>query len=80
MLDAKSRSQVRVEVFEAADKFSTSICSKCGQISEVNVELGYKFCRLCNSSNDINEVDLAYTTKLLSHELAALGVRVNFHQ
>ena len=72
---------LKERVFTAADAFTTGICRQCGQIAETNVELGYTFCRLCNitGEDNIKQTDLAWTTKLLSHELAALGIRTNFH-
>lgn len=75
-----ANSMLKERCFIAADKFNTGICRQCGQIAESNVELGYTFCRLCNTSGDsIKQVDIAYTSKLLTHELAAMGIRTNFN-
>lgn len=69
---------LRERTTTVADNFYIFVCNSCGFIADGNERIGYFFCRFCGNRDHIFKVNLPYTTKLMVHELNALGVKVQF--
>ena len=67
---------LRERTLTAADSFTCYICSECGFIADGNSAIEYFFCRVCRTGKMIREVDIGFSTKLLTQELMATGVKV----
>jgi len=59
----------------SSDMTKVPICSKCGIISVENRYTNKLVCPVCDSSNDIDYVEIAYAFKLVLEELESLGIR-----
>lgn len=71
---------LRDRLFEQADPFSTSVCSKCGLLcvpapdpENSGVTCGVATCRNCKES-DCKEMQMPYAFKLLTHELYGMCI------
>ena len=62
---------LKERLFDSSDKYSIATCATCGSIITDN-----KKCFLCNR-NEIVHVNIPYASKLLFHELMALGIKIN---
>lgn len=56
-------------LFEQSDKYSVSICGKCGNFATSHTE-----CKACET-DQINRVKLPYVSKLLIQELNAMMIK-----
>lgn len=62
----------------AADPFQCFICAQCGFLAKGNDRLKYYFCQNCKTGKMIRRVEMGYSTKLLVHEIAAIGIKTQF--
>jgi len=59
----------------SSDMTKVPVCNKCGIISVENRYTNKLVCPVCDSSNDIDYVEVAYAFKLVLEELESLGIR-----
>lgn len=59
-------------LFDKSDKFEIKICTKCGLIPDRT-----DYCDKCNES-ELEEKNMPYATKLLYHQLMAMGIKCRF--
>ncbi len=64
---------VRDRMLEQSNNYRMWICSKCGISVIVDSEGKNRACALCNST-DATQVQIPYTTKLLTQEFAAMNI------
>jgi DNA-directed RNA polymerase beta subunit len=67
---------LRERTLTVSDEFKAYVCDECGFIADGNAEVGYFFCRYCQSTDNIYTVFLPYTSKLMLQELNATGIRL----
>ena len=66
---------LKERLFDVSDKYRVHICENCGLIAEATLNTQIFKCRLCNTTNDIHQVYLPYSCKLLFQELMAMHIR-----
>lgn len=64
---------IKDRLMEQSDETKAWYCTSCGLQNDDSFTDKVKTCKNCGS-NDINFVSLPYATKLLTHELAGLGI------
>ncbi|OAF64644.1 hypothetical protein A3Q56_07647 [Intoshia linei] len=52
----------------SSDRYKLQVCHKCGLIAH------NKWCKSCNSTNDVSTIDIPYASKLLIQELISMNV------
>lgn len=67
---------LRERTLTAADPFTCYACSNCGFIADGNSEIDYYFCRVCRTGRMVKEIELGFTSKLMTQELMATGIKV----
>lgn len=67
---------LRERTLTVADEFKVYVCSKCGFIADGNVAINLFFCRFCRTGKDVKTVIMPFTTKLMTQELNATGIKV----
>ncbi|GAI44244.1 unnamed protein product, partial [marine sediment metagenome] len=74
-------------LMNSSDRFETVICEICGYLAEPEAPEEYKeesilhksaYCRYCQSNENIANVAIPYSMKLLSQELSAVHVGLKF--
>ena len=66
---------LKERLFEVSDKYRVHICEDCGSIAEANLNAQTFHCRFCNKNNNISQIYLPYSCKLLFQELMAMHIR-----
>ena len=66
---------IKERLFEVSDKYRVHICEDCGNIAEANLNTQRFYCRLCQNNNNISQINLPYSCKLLFQELMAMHIR-----
>ena len=61
---------LKERVFDCSDKFTVIVCKKCGSIAN-----SAKVCKTCKT-DDIQTVNLPYSSKLLLQELQCVGIKM----
>src|SRR5271169_5384433 len=61
---------LKERLFEVSDPFQVSVCKKCGVMTT-----GTNMCQVCKG-NQVVSCNLAYASKLLLTELAAMGIKI----
>jgi DNA-directed RNA polymerase II subunit RPB2 len=61
-------------MYDVSDKYSVSICNKCGLIASFNKEYSIYMCNNCENRVDFSNVDIPYSCKLLFQELITMNV------
>jgi DNA-directed RNA polymerase II subunit RPB2 len=61
-------------MYDVSDKYSVSICNKCGLIASFNKEYSIYMCNNCENRVDFSSVDIPYSCKLLFQELITMNV------
>ena len=61
-------------MYDVSDKYSVSICNKCGLIASFNKEYSIYMCNNCENRADFSSVDIPYSCKLLFQELVTMNV------
>jgi DNA-directed RNA polymerase beta subunit len=64
---------VRDRLMEQSDEFKMYVCDVCGQPAHVEKEGIVKECRVCGS-NQIIRIKIPYGSKLITQELAGMGI------
>jgi DNA-directed RNA polymerase beta subunit len=66
-------------VRELSDAFDMYICTTCGlPMDDANEDIGYAFCRGCQSHDGARHVLIPFTFLILLHELLCMGISVKF--
>ena len=63
-------------MYEASDKFACHVCSNCGYLAYGNDNIGYYYCKVCESREFVQQLDISYSTKLLIQELNSMNIKV----
>ena len=66
---------LKERLFEVSDKNRVHICGRCGLIASANINTQRFQCLLCKKEDDIDQVYLPYSCKLLFQELMAMHIR-----
>lgn len=61
---------LKERLFDTSDKYSIPVCSHCGSIAVTN-----EGCLMCHET-EMRQMNFPYATKLLFHELMAMGVGI----
>ena len=77
MMAHASSEVIRERSVTASDQFRCYICNTCGNICDGNPVINYFYCRICESSRNIHEIELGYASKLMRQELMANGIHVS---
>ena len=64
---------LKERLFDVSDKYSVYICNECRIIAEANVNTKSFRCSLCKK-NDVSQVEMPYSCKLLFQELMAMHI------
>ena len=62
---------LKERLFEKSDPYIINVCNNCGNISTTKDE-----CKACEN-DEISRVNLPYASKLLIHELNAMGIKTS---
>lgn len=69
---------MREKFLTSSDDFTTGICIHCGFFTSINAESRSNYCNLCKTGDNTTQVRIPYCVKLLSNELAAMGIAMKF--
>ena len=61
-------------VYDVSDKYSVTICNKCGLIASYNEEHSIYICKNCDNRTNFGKVDIPYSCKLLFQELITMNI------
>ena len=61
-------------VYDVSDKYSVTVCNKCGLIASYNEEHSIYICKNCDNRTDFGTVDIPYSCKLLFQELITMNI------
>jgi len=79
MISHGSARFLKERLFDVSDAYCIHVCSVCGFFCEANLEeFMYKF-RVCDSTENINQVHMPYACKLLLQELMAMQMKPRLH-
>jgi DNA-directed RNA polymerase II subunit RPB2 len=65
---------LRERLFLSADRFSVTVCEKCGLMVTGNSAAGIYECRRCGADAEFCSISMPYSAKLLFHELQAMSI------
>lgn len=69
---------LKERLFEVSDAFEVCVCGKCGnfaQKTETLQEDVQKYCRKCQTHENIHELKMPYAFKLLLQEINSMGIK-----
>ena len=66
---------LKERLFEVSDKYRVHVCGRCGLIASANLNTQRFKCLLCKKEDDIYQVYLPYSCKLLFQELMAMHIK-----
>ena len=76
-ITAHAASEVlRERTYTTSDRYTTTACRSCGHISESNPNIDYYYCGACGNGDHVQPLEIGYSTKLMTQELAGMGMKV----
>lgn len=63
---------------KTADKHTMFVCKACGRMAKGNDVIRYYFCKYCQTSDHVRNVEIGYATKLFVQEIMCEGINVKF--
>ena len=65
-------------LLHCSDKYTTTVCKRCGMIVPFNLTMNINICKTCNNRVDFATIDIPYACKLLSQELISMNIAPRF--
>ena len=63
---------------ECSDNYRVFVCSKCGNMANVNRTQGTYSCDFCPNHIKFSEIRIPFASKLLFHEIQSMGINTKF--
>ena len=61
-------------IYDVSDKYSVTVCNKCGLIASYNEEHSIYVCKNCDNRTHFGTVNIPYSCKLLFQELITMNI------
>ena len=71
-----SMSFLKERLFDCSDKYLFYVCKKCGMQAVGNKQKNIFKCLYCDNEREFSQVHVPYASKLLTHELHSMGIRM----
>lgn len=69
---------LRERMFVLSDKYKVPVCKQCGLIAEADSRKQVSYCRLCDSYDHVEMMDIPFAAKLLFQELMSMMIVPRF--
>ena len=69
---------LKESMMERSDKYTWSVCKRCGTIIAFNITHNLNTCKNCNN-DDVCVIQTPYAFKLFTQELEAMGVQMRIN-
>lgn len=69
---------LRERMFKLSDDYKVPVCKECGMIAESDSRKQVNYCRLCDSYDHVELMEIPYASKLLFQELMSMLIQPRF--